>query len=202
MKFLAGILLFVASLGAQAHPFTDAQALLNYEVLLDLSPDEAAKATLNEDFEFLKANGVMPPNALLRVLKANIIAEAHANEVVAVSAKLAQSPREARLFVLAHEAGHLLNKDEENKRLFIEESVSPLASWQEMRQQYAAVLPLLQQAAKLKEFKADLYAHQELSKLGIDARGAAHKLFTNHASESTVWHPASRDRLAALQKLK
>ncbi len=202
MKFLAGILLFVASLGAQAHPFTDAQAMLNYEVLLDRSPDEVAKATLNEDFEFLRSNGVMPQNALLLVLKANITAEAHANEVVAVSAKLAQQPREVRLFVLAHEASHLINKDAENKRLFIEEAVSPLASWSEMRQQYAEVLPRMQQSAKLREFRSDLYAHEALSKLGIDARAAARKLFTDNANASTVWHPSSKDRLAALQKLK
>ncbi len=202
MKFLAGILVFFASMGVHAHPFTDAQDMRNYEVLLDRSPDEAAKSTLTEDFEFLRSNGVMPPNALLLVVKAHIIAEVHPNEVVAVSAELAKSPREARLFVLAHEASHLLNKDDEHKRLFIEAAVSPLAPWHEMRQQYAAVLPQLQQAAKLTEFKADRYAHNALSKLGIDVRAAARKLFTEHAAESTVWHPAAKDRLAALMKLK
>ena len=137
----------------------------------------------------------------LRVVTGPVLAEAVLGQVVLANESLADAPEGARLFILAHEIGHLVAGD-----------------WQAMNQVYLHWIPgevtpertdpvaadLGREASELlhqQEFAADAYALRALHRLGWGTPDAiaAFMAMGREYTHNTATHPSTRRRLAQLR---
>jgi Zn-dependent protease with chaperone function len=143
----------------------------------------------------------LPPATELRVVGGELIAETLHGRVVVANEKLADLPEGERLFVLAHELGHV-----------------QLGHWDQMCQLYqkwvpgpvlqsytdAIAGPLGREGSALayrQEFEADAFGLRTLQKMGLseqDVLSAFRDLGLRH---DTPTHPGTRRRVAALRSL-
>jgi Zn-dependent protease with chaperone function len=163
-------------------------------------PQAPGAARVRHSFERLvQATGLRQP-VELRVVTGEVVAETIQGRVIVANASLGDLDERARLFVLAHEIGHV-----------------QLAHWPKMTLLYQAWLPgeLVQARADAvaallgrdasalahrQEFEADTFAMRTLQALG-HAPGdvvAAVAALGNHGDSPT--HPGSSRRLAALRE--
>jgi len=145
--------------------------------------------------------GALPATTELRVVRGELIAETLHGHVVVANEKLADLPEGERLFVLAHELGHVM-----------------LGHWEQMCQLYQKWVPgpVLQShtdavagqlgregsaLAYQQEFEADAFGLRTLQALGLsenDVMAAFRDLGMRH---DTPTHPGTRRRVAALRAL-
>lgn len=137
----------------------------------------------------------------LRVVTGPVVAEAVLGHVVLANVSLADAPEGARLFILAHEIGHLVAGD-----------------WQAMNQVYLHWIPgevtpertdpvaadLGREASELllqQEFAADAYALRALHRFGWGTADAvaAFMAMGREYTHDTATHPSTRRRLAKLR---
>jgi len=135
----------------------------------------------------------------LRVIEGEIVAETLQGRTVLANESLADLSEGERLFILAHELGHIeLRHWEQTQRLYqkwVPGAVTP--------DQTEPVAALLGRAASglaySQEFEADAFALRTLNALGgssLDAVSAFKRMGANH---DTATHPGTGKRLAALR---
>jgi hypothetical protein len=190
-------------LGAQAHGIDD---VLTRSQLMRLDSVPPARSTAKADTvrrsfdELLTAMGVQAPISL-KVVSGPVVAETLLGQVVLANESLADVPEGARLFILAHEIGHVVSHD-----------------WLDMCQLYQRWVPgevtpastnpvaeLLGRAASALAYRqeqaADAYAIRHLRQLGWsddDAVTALLVLGSGHLAD-TATHPSSRRRMAEIR---
>ncbi len=161
--------------------------------------DERA-AVLQRDFDrLLDRLPQRPRDVSLLVVEGPVIAETLAGRVVVVHAGLADANEGERLFVMAHELGHVA-----------------MGHWSELASVYHKHIPgevnqrdtdavasvLGREASRLvhgHEFAADAFAWRTIRGLGYGMDNAAAVLHMMPNMGDTPTHPASRKRLAALR---
>lgn len=137
--------------------------------------------------------------ATLKVVRGEPLAETLHGRLIVVDERLADLPEGERLFVLAHELGHVaLNHWATIGRLYQQHVPSEV-----MRPQTDAVADLLGREASVlahrHEFDADAYGLRALQRLGHGAESVV-SLFTRlGVQRDTATHPGTRKRLALLR---
>ena len=155
--------------------------------------------TVRSSFETLaRVLGIRYP-VELRVIEGEIVAETLQGRIVLANESLADLSEAERLFILAHELGHVeLRHWEQTQRLYqkwVPGAVTP--------DQTEPVAALLGRAASGlaygQEYEADAFALRTLRALGgssLDAVSAFKRMGANH---DTATHPGTGKRLAALR---
>lgn len=193
--FLAFILAVLAQVAA-ANPLIDALRAddeLRICSAGDASPE--AKVLISDAKELMTAMNV--PADTFAVLVADcgrFAVTAMTYNVIVLPPRLAHFAKNERLFVLAHEIGHLANKDLTHWTEVGDELVrAPLADDLAANRIYSVSRAL--------ELDADRFAARTLSKLGVDAVSAATDVFTRlHVldAQDDDSHPAPKLRVEFL----
>ena len=163
------------------------------------APDGPRAQTVRRSFELLR-RALAPEIAVdLIVISGGTLAETLHGRIIVAGEALADAPEGERLFILAHELGHVSGQH-----------------WQQMGQLYkrwvpGAVTPentdpvagaMGREASGLShqhEFSADAFALQALRDLGLPAQPAFSAFLRQGMQHDTATHPATRKRVAALR---
>lgn len=137
--------------------------------------------------------------AELRVVSAGTLAETIHGRIVVAHESLADLPEGARLFVLAHELGHVASQHWQQMgavyRHWIPSEVKP-----ETTDPVAG--PLGREASATshrQEYEADAYALQVLRRLGRSPQDAFTAFVQQGMLHDTATHPGTRKRVASLR---
>ena len=166
---------------------------------MPLAPDGPRAQTVRDSFELLR-RAVAPHMVVeLRVVTGSTVAETLDGRVVVANEALADVPEGVRLFVLAHELGHVQQghwrQVGDLYKRFVPGEVVP--------QTTEPVAGPLGRAASAQahrhEFEADGFALQALRMLGRTADDAFTALRHQGLQQDTATHPGTRKRLASLR---
>jgi len=167
---------------------------------LALAHDGQRAAVVRGSFELLRRAIASDKAVELRIVSgSSVVAETFDGHVIVANESLADMPEGVRLFVLAHELGHVqhghwLQVGALYKR-FVPGDVVPQAT--------DPVADQLGRAASAQahrhEFEADAFALRALLALGRPAEDAFAALRHQGLQQDTATHPGTRKRLAALR---
>lgn len=154
---------------------------------------------IRRSFEQLRRALPGEVSAELRVVSAGTVAETLHGRIVVAHESLADLPEGARLFVLAHELGHVASHHWQQMgavyRHWIPGEVKP-----ETTDPVAA--PLGREASATshrQEYEADAYALQVLRRLGRSPQDAFTAFVQQGMLQDTATHPGTRKRMASLR---
>lgn len=202
MRWLVMTLLALAGAGpAQALDIVDVLRASQQERLESLppAPDGPRADAVRRSFDVLRAGLPHGTAVDLRVIAGPVVAETLHGHIVVANVSLADLDEGERLFVLAHELGHVL-----------------AAHWLQMGLVYTRWVPgevtpertdpvaaaLAREAGALahrQEFEADAFALAALRALGRPAHHAWSAFRRLGAMPDSPSHPATRRRVAALR---
>ena len=166
---------------------------------MPLAADGPKAAAIRSSFEQLRAALPDDVAAELRVVSAGTVAETLHGRIVVAHESLADLPEGARLFVLAHELGHVASHHWQQMgavyRHWIPGAVKP-----ETTDPVAG--PLGREASATshrQEYEADAYALQVLRRLGRSPQDAFAAFMQQGMLQDTATHPGTRKRVASLR---
>jgi hypothetical protein len=198
---LVTILGLTLATGARSEDIVDVLRRSQQQRLESLSPaaDGPRARRLRQDFESLRERLAPLPPIDFHVIAGPVTAETLHGHIVVANESLADRPEAERLFVLAHEIGHVqqqhwLQMGQVYKR-WIPDEVTP-----EKTDPVAGALG--REASGLAhrhEFEADAYALQALHRLGLPSDAAFSSLRLMGLQQDTATHPGTRKRLASLR---
>lgn len=166
----------------------------------DLADPSGARAqVVRASFETLThALGVVQP-VQLQLIRGDTVAETVQGRTVLANEALADLSEGERLFILAHELGHIeLRHWEQTERLY--RKWVPGAVTPEQTEPVAALLGRDASAqAHRHEYEADAFALRALHRLGRPWDDALAALIRRGTSGDTATHPGTRKRLASLR---
>ena len=167
---------------------------------LQAAPDDSARAQkVRASFETLLRSLKLERAVELRIARGDVLAEALHGDVVIANDSVGGWREEDRLFVLAHELGHVA-----------------LGHWSQMRGMYQKWVPGMVTpertdavAASLgregtalayqHEFEADAYASRTLEGLGMSKQDVVAVFMRLGSHKDTPTHPGTQRRLASLR---
>lgn len=161
---------------------------------------EGPKAhAIRRSFEQLQRALPDKVSAELRVVSAGTVAETLHGRIVVAHESLADLPEGARLFVLAHELGHVASHHWQQMgavyRHWIPGEVKP-----ETTDPVAGALGREASATSHRqEYEADAYALQVLRRLGRSPHDAFTAFMQQGMLQDTATHPGTRKRVASLR---
>ena len=172
-------------------------ARLDYTPVADAASPRAR--TVRSSFETLaRALGLRYP-VELRVIEGEILAETLQGRIVLANESLADLSEGERLFILAHELGHIeLRHWEQVQRLY--QKWVPGVVTPDQTEPVAALLG--RDASRLAyhhEFEADAFALRTLHALGGSSQDAIAAFMRMGMNHDTATHPGTGKRLAALR---
>ena len=164
--------------------------------------DQRAKV-VRASFERLLAAGHRPPVPVeLRVVEGPVVAECFLGRVIVANVSLAAEPEGERLFVLAHELGHLINGHWAHFGSAFKKHIPG----EVVQQQTDAVAPLLgpelSALSHRHEFDADAYALRALEQMGFGLDTALASFLRHGMQQDTATHPGTRKRVAHLRVIE
>lgn len=162
-------------------------------------PASARARTVRASFETLaRALGMGHP-VELRVIEGDTVAETLQGRVMLANESLADLSEGERLFILAHELGHIeLRHWEQTEHLY--QKWVPGAVTPEQTGPVAALLGRdASGLAHRQELEADAFALRALHVLGRPSQDAVSAFMHLGMSQDTATHPATRKRLASLR---
>jgi Zn-dependent protease with chaperone function len=201
LPFLVALSLAPAA-GARAEDIADVLQRSQQQQLDALpaaDPGSAKAQALQRSFDALVAALPGLPAAELRVVRGPVLAQTLHGRVVVAHESLGALPEAERLFVLAHELGHVMR-----------------AHWAQMTRLYQRWVPvdvrpettgpvaarLGREASMLshrQEFEADAFALELLRRTGHDPEAALAAFVHLGVSPDTATHPGTRKRVASLR---
>lgn len=166
---------------------------------MPLAADGPRVQAIRRSFEQLRAALPDDVAAELRVVSAGTVAETLHGRVVVAHESLADLPEGARLFVLAHELGHIAQHHWQQMgavyRHWIPGEVKP-----ETTDPVAGALGREASATSHRqEYEADAYALQVLRRLGRSPQDAFAAFMQQGMLQDTATHPGTRKRVASLR---
>lgn len=166
---------------------------------LPLAAEGPRAQAIRRSFEQLKSALPADVAAELRVVSAGTVAETLHGRIVVAHESLAEMPEGARLFVLAHELGHVASHHWQQMgavyRHWIPGDVKP-----ETTDPVAGSLGREASATSHRqEFEADAYALQVLRRLGRSPQDAFTAFMQQGMLQDTATHPGTRKRVASLR---
>jgi len=198
---LAMMVTTCAAAAAQANDIIDVlhQSAQRRLEAMPLAADGPRAQAVREGFETLR-RAVAPQVVVeLRVVTGSTVAETLDGRVIVANESLADAPEGVRLFVLAHELGHVQQghwrQVGDLYKRFVPGEVVP--------QTTEPVAGPLSRAASAQahrhEFEADTFALQALRTLGRPADDAQAALRHQGMQHDSATHPGTRKRLASLR---
>jgi Zn-dependent protease with chaperone function len=195
---------FMAMAGVAVHGESiDAVLERSQQVRADAHPvvDQASPsvARIRKSFETVLRGAGSVPSVELKVVSGAPLAETLQGRIILVDQSLAEAGEGERMFVLAHELGHVA-----------------LKHWPQMRNLYQAYIPgevvqshtdkvaslLGYDASALaykQEFEADLFAMRTLRKLGRPPEESVQALMQEGVHGDTATHPGTMKRVRSLR---
>lgn len=202
MRWLAvTVLVMTAACAARAEDIVDVLRR-SQQTRLDAMPPapEGPRAdAVRASFERLRRE--LPPDLVveLHVIAGATIAETLHGHIVVANQALGEMPESTRLFVLAHELGHVMHNDWLEMGLlykrFVPGEVTPEAT-------DPVAGPLGREAsfvAHRQEFTADVFALKLLRQMGHPADEAYAAFMNLGVTQETATHPSTRKRVANLR---
>ena len=164
-----------------------------------VDPTSPRARTVRSSFETLARVLALRYPVELRVIEGEIVAETLQGRIVLANESLADLSEAQRLFILAHELGHIeLRHWEQTQRLY--QKWVPGVVTPDQTEPVAALLG--RDASGLAyghEFEADAFALRALHALGGSSQDAVGAFMRMGANHDTVTHPGTGKRLAALR---
>lgn len=163
------------------------------------APDGLRAQSLRRSFEALREQLAPLPPIDFHVVTGAVLAETLHGHIIVANESLADLPEGERLFVLAHEIGHVkqhhwLQMGLVYKR-WVPDEVTP-----EKTDPVAGHLGREASAlAHRQEFEADAFALQALHRLGLSSDVAFSSLRLMGLQQDSATHPGTRKRLASLR---
>ena len=166
---------------------------------MTLAPDGPRAQAVRSSFELLRRTAAPESTVELRIVTGSTVAETLDGRVIVANEALADMPEGVRLFVLAHELGHVQQghwrQVGDLYKRFVPGEVVP--------QNTEPVAGPLGRAASAQahrhEFEADAFALQALRTLGRGSDEAFAALRHQGLQQDTATHPGTRKRLASLR---
>jgi Zn-dependent protease with chaperone function len=164
-------------------------------------PASPGARVLQRSFETLRRALPAPlPGVELRVIDGPVIAETLLGRVVVAHRSLAELSEGERLFVLAHELGHVVHGDWDALgrvyRRWIPDDVRP-----ELTDRVGPALGREASAlVRRQEFDADTFALELLQRLGHGPETAVSAFMRLGITQDTATHPGTLRRIAALRE--
>ena len=198
---LAVMIATCAAAAAQANDIIhvlheSAQRRLN---AMTLAPDGPRAQRVRDSFDQLRRAMALEQRVELRVVSGSTIAETLDGRVIVANESLADAPEGVRLFVLAHELGHVQQghwrQVGDLYKRFVPGEVAPNTT-----DHVAGPLGrAASEQAHRHEFEADAFALCALRALGRPADDAFAALRHQGVQHDSATHPATRKRLASLR---
>jgi Zn-dependent protease with chaperone function len=163
--------------------------------------DSDRVATVLRSFQSLLQALPTAPAVELRVTRGPLLAETLHGHIIVTHEDLADMPEPARLFILAHELGHVAQQHWLRTALLYQKWV-PGAVTPELTDPVTA--PLVREAAALaheQEFAADAFAARLLQRLGHGDDELLAVFRHLGAVHDSATHPGTRKRIASLRAL-
>jgi len=161
--------------------------------------DSGRAATVQRSFQALLQALPSAPSVELRVTRGAVLAETLHGHIIVAHETLAEMPETARLFILAHELGHVAMQHWLRTALLYQKWV-PGAVTPVLTEPVAA--PLGREASALaheQEFTADAFAAKLLQALGRSDDDLFAVFRHLGAVHDTATHPGTRKRIASLR---
>jgi hypothetical protein len=195
MKFFTFLLFCFQALSASASSsdsfISDFSEVRDSLIVVPATMDVRSKV-LHDDFnELVRVMGV-PSSIRLIVTSSSLVAQAFPGSVLAVNADVADVPKAQRMFVLAHELGHIM-KDH------IGSFVQLLKEKESIEKIYAGQGVFIRvnftEQSHSNEFAADSFARDCLVKMKLSISDAAKFLVPFKDTPASESHPAVAERL-------
>jgi len=162
-------------------------------------PDSQRVQKVHDSFELLARTLGLGRTIELRVVRGDTLAETLHGRVVIANEAMGDWPEEDRLFVLAHELGHVALAHWAQMGVMYQKWVPGMVT----SQQTDAVAALLgREASGLayeQEYEADAFAFRTLETLGISRQDVLSVFVHLGLRKDTATHPGTQKRLAALR---
>ena len=158
--------------------------------------------TLRDNFDVLVRRLRTPPQVELRIIGGATVAETLHGHIVVANEALADLPEGERLFVLAHELGHMVLDHGSQMGLLYQKWV-PGAVTQQHTDAIAGQLG--RDASALvhrQEFEADAFGLQAVRALALSEQDALAAFMDLGVRNDTATHPGTRKRVAALRAIE
>jgi len=154
---------------------------------------------VRDSFELLAQTLGLGRTVELRVVRGETLAETLHGRVVIANEAMGDWPEEDRLFVLAHELGHVALAHWSQMGLMYQKWVPGMVT----SEQTDAVAALLGREASglayQQEYEADAFAFRTLESLGVSRQDVLSVFIHLGSRKDTATHPSTQKRLAALR---
>lgn len=164
---------------------------------------DARAAAIHASFLRLLAAGHKPPGPVeLRVVEGPVVAECVGGRIIVANASLATMPEGERLFVLAHELGHLINGDWAHLGRAFRKHIPGDVAEGETAALLARFGPQMSALSHRYEYNADAYALRALEQLGFGLDAVLASFARHGVQHDTATHPGTRKRVAHLRVIE
>ncbi|MBS0445398.1 MAG: M48 family metalloprotease [Proteobacteria bacterium] len=167
---------------------------------LEVSAVDSARArTLQADFDRLVRSLEFDQPVTLRVVRAPLWAETLLGRVVVANEALADLPEGARLFILAHELGHVRLGHWAQMGLLFRQWVPGDVTPQHTDAVASRLGSDASALAHRQEFEADAYAQRALRRIGVSSGDMLAVFRQIGGDDDTATHPSANERIEALE---
>lgn len=135
----------------------------------------------------------------LHVITGSTIAETLHGHIIVANESLADMPEGVRLFILAHELGHVAHRHWLELGLVYKRWVPGEVTPENTDPVAESLGREASQTAHRQEFEADRFALELLSRMGRPLDDVYAAIMQNGMTQDTATHPATRKRLASLR---
>ncbi|MBX3605264.1 MAG: M48 family metalloprotease [Piscinibacter sp.] len=169
------------------------------EALPGADPTSPRAALLQRSFAtLLQAQPGLPP-VDLRVITGPVIAETVHGHIVLANERLADLPEGERLFVLAHELGHVAQQHWLQMAMVYQKWVPGEVTPEQTDAVAGRLGRDASQLAHRQEFEADAFALRLLRRVGHDPAVAVDAFMHLGMTQDTATHPGTRKRVALVR---
>lgn len=155
--------------------------------------------TIQRSFGRLREQLGPLPAIDLHVVRGPVLAETLHGHVIVVHESVADLPEGERLFLIAHEIGHVVNRHWMQLGLVYRQWVPGEVTPQTTNPVAGPLGREASQTAHRHELEADLFALRALEHIGVPTDAAFSSLRLMGLQQDTATHPGTRKRLASLR---
>jgi Zn-dependent protease with chaperone function len=165
-------------------------------------PADPRVARIRDSFDSLARRLRTPKTVELRIVRGDVIAETLQGHIVVANERLGDLPEAERLFVLAHELGHVTLYHWAQVGILYQKWIPGEVT----QQQTDAVADLLSREASAlahrQEYEADAFGLRTVRSLGLSDQDVVHAFMDLGVLNDTATHPGTRKRVAALRSIE
>jgi predicted Zn-dependent protease len=163
------------------------------------APDSARAQIVRNSFNALVRALDLAEPVELRIIRGDTLAETLQGRVLVANESLADWPEADRMFVLAHELGHIALGHWSQMGLMFQKWVPGTVTQQETDSVAALLARDGSRLAYQQEYEADAFASQTMAAFGMPSQDALGVFMRLGSHKDTATHPGTHRRLAALR---